>query len=1688
MVRKASRCSASYWLPGFEPEAVATAEQPFALPSLPAGLPETASVLSRVVAAFGATAEVGASAEPETQDQTGAEVATPRQPSWRPVVAEPTRSPRLTFPRLRPNDLDGLAGTTTKFDANVQAIETLGRIEAGQRTPDGDERRALVRYTGWGSLPAAFNLADKEPAWNARAQRLQALLGEADYASARASVNNSHYTSLEVIDGLWTAVQRLGITGGRILEPAAGIGHFIGAMPEALLAKSQVTAVEIDHLSGRMLQALYAPSGVAVHVAPFEKPSFPDGWFDLVIGNVPFGNYKVPDTSNRPYAGFSIHNYFIARSLDLVRPGGLVVLITSSQTLESSSTVVRRYLAAQAHLLGAIRLPRGAFAELAGTEVQTDVLILRKREGSETVDGDWIERTQAPDRLIDPSHGRPYMPVNTWYARHPEWLIGRLRMQSNGYEEVPTAVFEGDLAAALSERIAMLPEGIYRAAKSAARIVHAPVPAEPGARPGTFRIRNGRIHRVEEGSLVDVHEQFNATQRSRITGMCAIRDHARALLDTQLAEDGDDKLRPLRSMLNGTYDRYVAKYGCLSTRANALAFRRDPDYPLLLSLKHYDEETDSARKAALFTQRTLKRVTAPTSADEPTAALAASMQWRGRVDPAYMGQLLCAPADAVALALAEAGHIFHDPSEDEWKTADEYLSGNVKVKLDQARMGGEAYRRNTEALKRVQPEDLPPASIEVRLGAVWIPAADVEAFLQEDLELKDCKVAYSAEAGAWSVQYSEWSVRQSVKATQEYGTSRMNAVELVLCALNVQTPTVKDYAPDKDTYVVNATETLAAREKLGLLKDRFATWAFEDMARREWLCALYNRLFNATRPRTYDGSHLVLPGFSQCFKLHPQQPNAVWRIVQSGNTGLFHTVGAGKTAVCVIAGMELRRLGFAAKPCHVVPNHMLQQYTAEFVRLYPQASVLMATKEDLEGDRRRELVSRIATGDWDAVVITHSSFERIKTSPEFSEGFIKEVIHDIELAVRAAKGEDRSNRIVKQLEKMKKSWAARLERLSAQGKKDDLLTWEQLGIDWLFVDEAHLHKNLFRFSKMRVAGLPMANSERAFDLYLKTRYTMQLHGNRQRGVVFATATPVANTMAEIHTMQRYLQPNRLAELGLQQFDAWAATFGEAVTALEIAPDGSGYRMHTRFARFINVPELMSIFGEVADIQTAEMLKLPVPKLRGGKARIMACPPSPQLKAFVQTLVERAAAIRNGHVKPDEDNMLAVTNDGRKAALDFRLIAPSARFDTAGKVAACVREVHAIWQRTTATRGAQLIFCDLSSPKGGKAFSVYEDLRRRPINAGIPEQEIAFIHDADTDAQKAKLFKAVREGHIRVLLGSTQKMGIGTNVQDRLVAQHDLDAPWRPCDVEQREGRILRQGNMNEEVDIFRYVTEGSFDAYSWQTLETKARFIAQVMRGDRGIRSVEDVALAALSYAEVKALASGNPLVIEKAGVDAEVAKLSTLHWVWRNQRYANEREVADLPLLIASLEKKQAAHEADLSRLEPQAMGNISVEIGKQRLVGPDAVGEALRARVLAAKEETTHGRLRVDRVVGRFGGFDLGIICASAEYTPMYYLAGNAVYEATPYQMGPALVAGLLATLDTVKESAGKASTLLQTRRKRLVDLQVELSRPFEHALRLQTLQARQAELIEQLDLTKDEAGSQAADADAGAALVAA
>ena len=1615
-------------------------------------------------------------------DATTVDPIAPRA-SWRiaatGAVASSTASPWPPLSRLH---LDGLHGAAAKFDANVAAIELLRQLDAEGRPASSDERGILLRFTGWGGIPAAFNREGNDTAWCRRAEQLAAQLDAQDHASALASVNNSHYTEVHVIEAMWRAVRRFGFEGGRVLEPAAGIGHFVGAMPQELVEHCQVTAVEIDRVAGAILKSLYGPHGVDVRIEAFEKASLPENWFDLAIGNVPFGNYKVADGSHRRYARFSIHNYFFGRALDLVRPGGLVCFITSSHTMESQSDNVRTYLAAQAELLGAIRLPAGAFAGIAATEVQTDILFLRKRERSEQTRDDWVGRSLVPDEMRARPMRDRYPQINAWYARQPQFCIGRIDYRSNGYDEVPTALFEGDLEAALRERIELLPERVYTPALAdPERTARTPPPEASGLRPGSYRVHQGRVHRAMAQGPTDVHDELNATQRSRIAGMCAIRDHARALLDAQLVQEDEAPLSNLRALLNGSYDRYVARHGWLSSRANALAFRRDPDYPLLLSLEHYDEESETARKAAIFSRRTLRRVSAPASAGDPAEALAASVQWRGRVEPAYMAELLQAPEEEVMAALADGGLVFMDPGDRAWKTADDYLSGNVKKKLQQAALSGADYRRNVAALERVQPEDLPPASIEPRLGAVWIPAADVEAFVREVLELKDCDVAYSAEAGAWSVRYPEWSAKQNVKVTQEFGTARMNAIELVLAALNVQVPTVRDRDPETDRYFVNPDETLAAREKLGQLKERFAAWAFEETDRRERLCRIYNDLFNACQPRQFDGSHLALPGFSRCYALHPHQANAVWRVVQAGNTGLFHVVGAGKTAVCAIAGMEMRRLGFLAKPCHVVPNHMLAQYTAEFVRLYPQAAVLMAAKEDLEGDRRRELVSRIATGDWDAVVITHSSFERIRMSPSFTKHYIEDLIHEIEMAVRTEKQGDRSNRIIKQLEAMKKNWRVRLERLLADGKKDDLLTWEQLGVDGLFVDEAHLFKNLYRFTKMtRVAGLPLTNSERAFDLYLKTRYTMKLHGGAQRGVVFATATPVANTMAEIHTMQRYLQPRRLEELGLQQFDAWAATFGESVTALEIAPDGSGYRMHTRFARFINVPELMAVFGEVADIRTAEMLNLPVPKLRGGKARTVACPASPALKAYVETLVARAEAIRNGQVDPREDNMLAVTNDGRKAALDFRLIAPTAGFDPRGKLAACIDEVWAVWERSADFRGAQLVFCDLSSPKGGKAFSVYDDMRTRLVERGMPEREIAFIHDADSDAQKASLFKAVRDGKVRVLLGSTAKMGVGTNVQTRLVALHHLDAPWRPCDVEQRDGRILRQGNECEDVEIFRYVTEGSFDAYMWQTLETKARFIAQVMKGDRGLRSLEDVELAALSYAEVKALASGNPLVVEKAGVDAEVAKLSTLFSVWRNQRWDNQREVGNLPMLIEATERKLGLIELDIAAVEPQSAERIGVELNGRALRGADAVGEALRDLVKAEKLSQRRGGGSAERNVGRFGGLTLCVGSSRDDAVPAFHLVGRCRYEVQAYQTGPALVAAMLAALDSVAGQRQSTRAQLAARQKRLEDLRLELERPFEHEARLTELLVRQRELLKRLDLDKDEAGTARADAE--------
>jgi len=1610
--------------------------------------------------------------------------ALPEEPSqvskaWRPALQTSASTTAVVeWPTWDDTVLSQLEGLVTKFEANTAAITALRTIEDEARAPTAAERSTLLRYTGWGGIPASFNEDGRDPAWVHRAGRLRQLLLDEDHESAKASVNNSHYTDPLVIHWIWAVLRRLGFQGGRILEPSAGIGHFLGCMPADVAGRSRITAIEIDRVSGRMLRSLYSPFGVDVRIGGFESTALAEGTFDLVLSNVPFGRYGVLDNRNRPYSRASIHNWFVGRALDVVRPGGLVCFITSSYFLDENEAGVRAHVASEADLITAFRLPAGTFERLASTSVQADLVVLRKRApGEAAAEAEWLDLDYLPKAMLRSGCHEQYLRINRWFVQHPEHVLGQIDRVSNGYQAVPTAVLEGDLEAALLNAQVKVPKGIYGARPTApSKEQRNMVSAPAGARPGSFVVHDGRIGIVEGDHIADVHDRLNATVRLRIAGMADIRDRARALLSAQLGTTSDLDLGELRRRLNQSYDRFVTRHGYLSCRANALAFRRDPDYPLLLSLEHYDEEEEVATKAAIFSKRTVSPAREATQAEHPDEALALSMQWKGRVDPDYIGQLLRATPGEALQDLMARGMVYLNPESDRYEPADEYLSGNVKRKLTAALDAGDAYRANVAVLEKVIPKDLPPGDIALRLGAVWVPADVVEAFIKEVLGLQDSSVRYLAVAGTWSVNFNDWAARQSVACIQEYGTRRIHAIELVQHALNVQTPTVRDPHPEKDgVYVVNKEETLAAREKLGLIRDRFAAWAYEDAARRERLCRIYNDLFNCIRQREFDGSHLKLPGFSQCFELHGSQRNAIWRVVQSGNTGLFHAVGAGKTAIMVAASMELRRLGLANKPAHIVPNHCLEQYAAELVRLYPSAAVLMATKEDLAGDRRREFVARVATGDWDAIVMTHSTFELLPMSAGFTADFIKDTIREIEMAVRMCSADSRSNRIVKQLERMKKTWQIRLERLENQERKDDFLCWEALGVDWLAYDEAHSAKNLFRHTKMaRIAGLPLSNSQRAFDLYLKTRYTMNLYRGEHRGVVLATATPVANSMAEVHTFQRYLQPNTLRSLGLEQFDAWAATFGETVTALEIAPDGSGYRLNTRFARFINVPDLMTVFCDVSDIRTREMLKLPVPALKGDKPRTVTCKPSESLRAFVRSLVKRAERLKTERVDPREDNMLMIANEGRLAALDMRLINSRQPADPGGKVAQCAREVHDIWQQTAGLKRAQLVFCDLSTPKSGMAFSVYQALRDELIGQGLPAEQIAFIHDAETDSQKAKLFRQVREGKVRVLLGSTPKMGVGTNVQRRLVALHELDCPWRPCDVEQREGRILRQGNECAEVEIIRYVTEGSFDAYSWQTVLTKAKFIAQVMSGDKGIRSVEDVELATLTYAEVKALASGNPKIIEKAGVDAEIARYASLLSVWRNQRYANESEVAALPMRIDSNQRLLVALEADANQAQSVLAADLVVNIHRRSYRGREEIGEALRAVVRSARASIS--RSARDEVVGSVGTFELGVFIGRAEDEVHLFLRGASSHECRACQTGPALHATLIDTIQGIAPHRDDCAQRLARMRAKLDGLTAELLRPFEHEQRLASLIVRQRELEAELDLGKDEVGSDA------------
>lgn len=1593
-----------------------------------------------------------------------------------PVIANPSSSgaesavmevlectQKATWPRLDASIFTRLSGAVSKFEANLAAIEVLRKLEAENREPNDQEREALNLYTGWGGLPQAFNENQPDKAWSERATKLKSVLSETEHASAQDSTLNAHYTPVEVVEAMWSAVRRLGFTGGRIVEPAAGVGYFMGAMPTELASKSTVTAIEIDSISARMAKALYTSHGVRVLNAGFECANLPESYYDLAISNVPFGKVQVPELRNVPFANFTIHNYFFAKAMEVVRPGGLVAFITSSYTMDAYEDNARAYLESQGELVAAIRLPQSTFTEIANTKVTTDIIILKKHatQGARSEGGaKWLNAMPLPSG--SPINGSEYysrsmMIVNEYFAAHPRQVIGKLSVERGQHRDVVVCKHEGNLVQALNERVELLPTDCYepRTEKTPRRAqASQDIQLEDAQRQGLVII-DGKVYEVHGNQATPY--KAAAKVIDRIKALIQVRDAARKLIAAQVVSGDDALLGVYRLALSVSYDAFVAAHGLIHDKANRQAFKDDPDLPLLMSLEHYDEEKKVAEKAAIFTRRTVGSKSRIKRCESALEALQVSLSESAEVDSERIAALTGTPVDEVMRGLEDGGHVYLDPVTQQWESADAYLSGNVRKKLAVARTAGLRFARNAEALEKVLPADLGPGEITARIGSTWIPARTYGQFMDELLSVTGHCVSFDAVTGTWSVD-APWETNRSIVSTQTYGTSRINAPSLVEKAMNQQEPTI--YSNVNGKPVANTLETIAAREKQYLLKEKFVEWLWSDETRAKSFADQYNIQFNSIVPRQFNGAHLLLPGLSDVYKLRPHQMNGIWRIISSEhNTLLAHAVGAGKTLAMICAGMELRRIGKASKPLYVVPNHMLFQFAKEFMLAYPGANILAASKDDLQGDRRRVLLSKIATGDFDAVLITHASFERIRMSAEYMESYVAGEIREISDALRAQSDLGSANRIVKQLARAKKTWEAKLKKLSGEKKKDDLLTFEELGVDWIMYDESQAAKNLWRFTKMnRIAGLPNSNSERAFDMFVKTRYLMGKRGDGV-GLTFATATPCTNSMSEIWTVQRYLQQDALDAAMVGNFDAWAANFGESVTSLEIAPDGSGYRMQTRFAKFVNLPELMAMFRQVADIQTADMLDLPVPKAH---MLTVTAQPTQQLKDYVQTLVDRAEKVKGGGASTSKDNMLVITNDGRKAALDMRLVDALAQDHEDSKIDMCAKNVHEIWLKHADTKGTQIVFCDLSTPSQNGRFNAYDDLRNKLIRKGIPENEIAFIHDYDTDSLKEKLFASVRCGAVRVILGSTSKLGVGTNVQDRLVALHHLDAPWRPSDVEQREGRIIRQGNLNEEVWIYRYVTVGSFDVYVWQILEAKARFIAQVMRGNCGLRSVEDAELAALSFAEVKALASGNPLVLEKAGVDSELVKLSILRNAWERQHWSNRNEAARLSVAITQKKKELSCVRADIEALNKVNEDGFSMQVEGIVFDDETQAAKALTQALQQLKRDSkTH-------TVGVYRGFAIN---ASREVDGEVFIhvAGNRKYDVHHPRTALALVHSVIGVLNALRYVEQDETASIRRMESRLVELNVVMLMPFEKQARLDALQKRKIEIETALDLSK-------------------
>ena len=1565
----------------------------------------------------------------------------------------------------------GSGGPKAKFKANMEAIRLLKELEQEQRLATPEEQEVLSRYVGWGGIPQAFE--ERNSAWAAEYTQLKGVLTPEEYSAARASTLNAFYTSPTVIKAMYEALGNMGLKQGNILEPSCGVGNFMGLLPESMSAASMY-GVELDPVSGQIAKQLYQKNRIAVQ--GFEETSYPDSFFDCVIGNVPFGAYQVSDRKYDRYH-FMIHDYFIAKSLDLVRPGGVVAVVTSSGTMDKQNPEVRQYFANRADLLGAIRLPNNAFQRNANTSVVADLLFFQKRDRAAITEPDWVQLKTTPEGYT----------VNSYFANHPEMVLGDFTTESTQYgkqEVTVKAKAEADLAEQLKEAVKHIQGTITEQEISDTELEEqvVSIPANPDIKNFSFALVGEDIY-YRENSVMNKME-LPVVTGERVRGMVAIRDATNRLLERQLEECSDEEVASLQAELNRVYDSFTAKYGLLSSNANKRAFSMDSSYCLLTSLEFLDEKGELKRKADIFTKRTIRRAEPVTSVDTASEALAVSIGEKAKVDIPYMMELTEKTEEEVTEELT--GVIFKNPLTDKWEPSDEYLSGNVREKLNIAKQFAEnhpEYMVNVQALERVQPKDLDASEIEARLGVTWISPDYITEFMAETfhtprqhINYERIKVQYAEVTGQWNVKGKNVDSSNNPLSTATYGTQRANAYRLLEDALNLRDTKIYDTIHDADGEhrVLNRKETTLAQQKQELIREEFKEWIFKDMSRRETLCKIYNERFNSIRPREYDGSHIQFVGMNPEIKLMEHQKNAVAHILYGNNTLLAHCVGAGKTFQMIAAGMESKRLGLAQKSLYVVPNHLLEQWGSDFLRLYPGANILVATKKDFEPANRKRFCSRIATGDYDAVIIGHSQFEKIPLSRERQISLLEDQIADITYSIEAAKEEAGQQYTIKQMEKTKKTLKAKLEKLNDQTRKDDVVTFEQLGVDRLFVDESHFYKNLFLYTKMRnVAGISQTDAQKSSDMFMKCRYMDEITGGK--GITFATGTPVSNSMTELYTIMRYLQYDTLMNMGMGHFDSWAATFGETVTAIELSPEGTGYRAKTRFARFFNLPELISIFKEAADIQTADMLNLPVPEAEYINEVLK---PSEEQKEMVEAFSERAEQVRGGAVDPRVDNMLKITNDGRKCALDQRLLNDMLPDAGESKVNACVENAFQVWEDGKDTQATQLIFCDLSTPKNDGTFNVYDDVRNKLVERGIPKEEIAFIHEYNTEVRKAELFAKVRAGQVRILMGSTPKLGAGTNVQDRLLALHHLDCPWKPSDLEQQEGRILRQGNQNDKVKIFRYVTENTFDSYMWQILENKQKFISQIMTSKSPVRACEDVDDTALSYAEIKALATGNEYIKEKMDLDVQVSKLKLLKANHTSQIYRLESDIAKrYPVQITALKEKIAGMRVDadvVKGIDLQDNDHFAMTVGGKLYTDKKEAGVALLSAASGLKSVKSAGQ------IGEYHGFALSSEYNFLSNTYTMTIKGKCSYKIEFGKDTLGNIQRIHNALSAIGKKLADTEQNLETVQQQLKTAQEEVQKPFPKEAELSEKMERLAELNAMLNM--DEKGGENLLADEG------